>query len=43
MGVGVMDADFAFEPVSAILIVAGGALASMIAGLLFNVLVVVIV
>ena len=31
----VMEADFAFEPVSAILIVAGGALASMIAGLLF--------
>ena len=31
----VMDADYAFEPVSAVAIVAGGALASLSAGLLF--------
>ncbi len=31
----VMDADYRFEPLSAIAIVAGGALASLIAGLLF--------
>ena len=31
----VMDADYAFEPVSAVTIVVGGALASLVAGLLF--------
>lgn len=33
----VMDADYSFEPVSAVLIVLGGALASLLAGLLFAV------
>ncbi len=32
---GVMDADFRFEPVTALVIVAGGALASLLAGLAF--------